>query len=441
MDARARWPLADTAFFVDHYGDMSNSELGDRLGKSVDSIKQMAKQFGMRRADGGRLPWPDGGDAILRKASRDGLGKEAVKALFPGIKWRVVAFKIGVLGLRFDFSDPIPPVERLAPEDRIPPRPIDSPEFYTWVRKLYVEHGLSCNEIARIAGTSHVAIWNRVKRMGIECRTTSAPRGTSGVVARNDYIAEKIVDRTKGPVTGYVPKHRLVMEWLLGFQLPDDVVVHHVDGDKHGNGDGNLAVLYEPDHMRYHRAVRAEEKDIEALAGVHGLEGFVPSPVPDDFLLPLAEDDSGYEAMAAVLGHAIPDGFVAFRWASRRGAECLACATVDGWIGFRTFEWRRHEEYEYLLEQEAERIVRDIGAVPIVRKGQGFSEWFRWARIEQDMPTREIAARLGVSVKTAQALLRGEGLPQATPPTRAAVPKQEPARQGSPKKRGRPKKK
>lgn len=53
---------------------------------------------------------------------------------------------------------------------------------------------------------------------------------------------------------GYVFKHRLVMEQMIGRYLEPDEVVHHCNGDKTDNGPFNLMLFANnQEHLAYHR--------------------------------------------------------------------------------------------------------------------------------------------------------------------------------------------
>jgi len=65
-------------------------------------------------------------------------------------------------------------------------------------------------------------------------------------------------EKVRGSGTrGYVKRngrheHRQVAERKIGRALGPGEVVHHIDGDKHNNEPGNLAVMTQAEHMREH---------------------------------------------------------------------------------------------------------------------------------------------------------------------------------------------
>jgi len=51
----------------------------------------------------------------------------------------------------------------------------------------------------------------------------------------------------------YYYEHRWVAEKMIGRQLKDGEVVHHVDGDRANNSPKNLIVMLKEDHDKLHR--------------------------------------------------------------------------------------------------------------------------------------------------------------------------------------------
>jgi hypothetical protein len=51
---------------------------------------------------------------------------------------------------------------------------------------------------------------------------------------------------------GYVKKHRLFMDELLGGTLGNDEVVHHINGDKADNNINNLMCISNSAHVKIH---------------------------------------------------------------------------------------------------------------------------------------------------------------------------------------------
>lgn len=59
--------------------------------------------------------------------------------------------------------------------------------------------------------------------------------------ATNNYVSEKGIAR-----------HRQISEIILGRQLTDDEVVHHIDENPQNNDPKNLLIMYREDHIRLH---------------------------------------------------------------------------------------------------------------------------------------------------------------------------------------------
>lgn len=67
------------------------------------------------------------------------------------------------------------------------------------------------------------------------------------------YIREYCSNHPASSTSGYVYKHRLVMEKALGRYLSGTEIVHHIDGDKYNNNLSNLMLLSSrTDHIRIH---------------------------------------------------------------------------------------------------------------------------------------------------------------------------------------------
>jgi len=50
--------------------------------------------------------------------------------------------------------------------------------------------------------------------------------------------------------------HRIKMEQRLGQPLKEDMVVHHIDGDRRNNDEDNLAIMTRKAHARLHARER-----------------------------------------------------------------------------------------------------------------------------------------------------------------------------------------
>lgn len=126
------------------------------------------------------------------------------------------------------------------------------------VKRLYLEEGKSCPEIAAVIGWSEETVRRLLKRAGIPRR-----RGIgSGAVRpeRNHFYKRgwrisasgyKQVLRRDGKHR-YAWEHRVVVEEHLGRKLTASEVVHYKNGDKLDNRIENLEVFQKnSDHLRH----------------------------------------------------------------------------------------------------------------------------------------------------------------------------------------------
>ena len=97
-------------------------------------------------------------------------------------------------------------------------------------------------------------------------RGSKSHRWKGGVIELEGYIAVMKPDHPRAWSTGYVLKHILVAEEMLGRHLvwkgldhPDTEVVHHINGDRKDNRPSNLEVLSPGEHSALHHRLRAEE--------------------------------------------------------------------------------------------------------------------------------------------------------------------------------------
>lgn len=77
------------------------------------------------------------------------------------------------------------------------------------------------------------------------------------VVNVQGYEMEFIKDHPFKNATGYVLKHRLVMEKKIGRYLTENEVVHHIDGDRLNNDIDNLMLFASSgEHSKHHQQIK-----------------------------------------------------------------------------------------------------------------------------------------------------------------------------------------
>ena len=171
------------------------------------------------------------------------------------------------------------------------------------IRNLYFGEGLTQSKIAERLGCSTAAVCMRMKSSGIKARkvsdypTTEKQREAWRIIGRrvgrseanrirgaelgkktkgrrkkeyefgghekkrpDGYIAVYSPDHPQASASGYVMKHKLVMERHLGRLLKDDEVVHHINHVRDDNRIENLQLMSKHDHMAMHRTERHEER-------------------------------------------------------------------------------------------------------------------------------------------------------------------------------------
>lgn len=160
------------------------------------------------------------------------------------------------------------------------------------LEEMYLRDGMRLREIARALNCSASEVSNLLKRAGIPTRTPGAyPRSEaqlqaaaslpkyqpghtvsaetraklSAVRARRGYafggherkdsggyVVVYVPEHPRANAGGYVPKHTLVMERLLGRYLEDNEVVHHINHIRDDNRPENLTVMDREAHSRMH---------------------------------------------------------------------------------------------------------------------------------------------------------------------------------------------
>ena len=73
---------------------------------------------------------------------------------------------------------------------------------------------------------------------------------------KDGYVAVYCPDHPYASNSGYVMKHRLVVERELGIYIPENYVVHHINHDKSDNRIENLALMTKSAHASLHMIER-----------------------------------------------------------------------------------------------------------------------------------------------------------------------------------------
>ena len=77
------------------------------------------------------------------------------------------------------------------------------------------------------------------------------------------YILVRSPEHHRANCDGFVFKHILMAEELLGRDLLDGEVVHHIDLDKKNNSYDNLKVMSKADHTALHNRLSPRERGID----------------------------------------------------------------------------------------------------------------------------------------------------------------------------------
>lgn len=169
--------------------------------------------------------------------------------------------------------------------------------------ELYVVRGKPMHKIADELGVAVGSVYNYMKKFNIESRTTKEclnrlkqngweyPESARKAISKahkgkavsketrkkmseskkihsighrkkraDGYISIYFPDHPKSTIDGYVMEHDLIMECLIGRQLKDDEVVHHINGIRDDNRKENLKLMTFKEHARYHMLKRYELK-------------------------------------------------------------------------------------------------------------------------------------------------------------------------------------
>jgi hypothetical protein len=124
------------------------------------------------------------------------------------------------------------------------------------VRRAMVlyEEGVSLRRIGEVLGYSDTAIRNHLIEIEVPIRTQAETRRffrkkinpnyqPGRMITQDGYVLVFRPDHPKAMKNGYIREHRLVAEQMIGRQLRDDEIPHHLNGIKDDNRPENLCVL------------------------------------------------------------------------------------------------------------------------------------------------------------------------------------------------------
>lgn len=133
------------------------------------------------------------------------------------------------------------------------------------LRSLYHDDGMSASQIGKLCDVDASVILYHMKMRGIPRRAPSACPGKMNgswkggrILDKHGYVLIHVPDHPDANSGGYVREHRLVMERVLGRRLHPKEVVHHKDGNRENNSEGNLELYQQNgEHLRKELAGRA----------------------------------------------------------------------------------------------------------------------------------------------------------------------------------------
>lgn len=75
-------------------------------------------------------------------------------------------------------------------------------------------------------------------------------------IGKNGYIYETVFNHPLSDVRGRLLQHRRIVFDYLGY-LPQDCIIHHLNGDKLDNRLENLAIWFQGDHLKEHDPLKS----------------------------------------------------------------------------------------------------------------------------------------------------------------------------------------
>ncbi len=255
------------------------------------------------------------------------------------------------------------------------------------LRKMYVDQHLTLEQIAEVLSCSPSGVHNLLLRAGIPLRKQLLPqpsrshRGGTGIgrgqrmrdrrrsagwefggherQQENGYIVVYCPEHPRANKAGYVPKHTLVMERVLGRYLESHEVVHHINRIRDDNRPENLQLMDREEHSR-----------------MHGRRGAPPCAASTP---PRSRPAISAERVKQLYDAGLTDGDIAIR---------LGCATTT------VLNYRRRMELP--AQKRSYKKIDDAAAMEMYQRGAS---------------NGEIAANFGVTKHAVSAWRRTHGLP------------------------------
>lgn len=134
----------------------------------------------------------------------------------------------------------------------------------SWLREKYVGERLSSPEIAGKCGVTTRTICNWLEKFGIERRDQSEAQDLAQkrlkrcTIAFSENYTLAVGNADEGE---FVRIHRLCAVAWYGFEAVVDKHVHHRDGCKEHNADGNVEPITHSEHSRLHDRAREKGED------------------------------------------------------------------------------------------------------------------------------------------------------------------------------------
>jgi len=138
---------------------------------------------------------------------------------------------------------------------------MESYKNYNWLYRMYITNDLSQSDIASMCGVHQSTIHNYMIKLKIKPRNACGRSGEKSYMWKGGkrktsqgYVHIYFPEHPRAGLGKYVPEQVLVIEKTLGYFLPKEVAIHHINEVKDDNRLENLYMFRnESEHQRYHR--------------------------------------------------------------------------------------------------------------------------------------------------------------------------------------------